>query len=449
MNLHRTNLCTIAAVGSILLLTACGITEEIPQAEESARELPSTETECTTEVTTVTPVTTTTTTVTTTAPSVSTEIPTEVVLEVMPSVEVYTEMSLYEFVMDYNVHLEDGEQILDTEALGVHTLPIRFTYDDTLYEKTVEYTVTDTTAPFLLNEGGVVRHKYGKAFDINDYVGVADNCDDTPNITYEGIVDTETCGSYLLAVTAEDDSGNRISWNVTVNVQEEMPSAPDTAERMAFADFCNTYAGENRAFGIDVSRWQNDIDFEAVKAAGCEFVIMRIAVDGDDEISEDICFAQNYAAAKAAGLKVGVYVYTTMHTEEQAHAMSAWLLSRLEGETLDFPIVFDWEDFSHFQKYGMSQHKLHTLLDLFAADLREGGFETMLYSSKNPLLQFWTNREKYPIWLAHYVYETDYDASYAVWQRCAVGRIDGIAGDVDFDIWYTDELRLEEGAEET
>ena len=71
------------------------------------------------------------------------------------------------------------------------------------------------------------------------------------------------------------------------------------------------------------------------------------------------------------------------------------------------------------------------------SDMRGYGYDGMLYSSKFYLQSFWLNPQKYhPVWLAHYTSQTDYEGSYAIWQRCAVGRIDGIAGDVDFDVFY-------------
>lgn len=113
-------------------------------------------------------------------------------------------------------------------------------------------------------------------FDLNDYVGFADNYDRAPTLTYVGEVDPNTVGDYPLIATASDSSGNAVSWDVTISVAEVVPPIPDYGEPVAFADFMEKYAADNVRFGIDISTWQGDIDFNAVKNAGCSFVIMRI-----------------------------------------------------------------------------------------------------------------------------------------------------------------------------
>ena len=63
----------------------------------------------------------------------------------------------------------------------------------------------------------------------------------------------------------------------------------------------------------------------------------------------------------------------------------------------------------------------------------------MLYSSKNFLDNVWENRRNRPVWLAHYVDETNYSGDYAIWQASAYGRMAGIDGDVDMNIQFMDE----------
>lgn len=363
-----------------------------------------------------------------------------VLLRFMPSVEVYSDMTLMQLVTEYNVQVQNGDTRLDTETLGRHSVDITYLYNNQSFTTTVEYSVADTTKPILLNSGSNSSIKRGNAFNINNFVGVADNYDDHPSITYTGAVNVNVCGTYPLTVTASDASGNATSWNINVTVKEGSSSSSSgvgSSSRISFADFKAQYGTADTALGIDVSRWQDSIDFNAVKAAGCEFVIMRIASQRDNEISKDIRFDRFFADAKSAGLKVGVYIYSTAYNEQMLHEATAFINNTLNGATLDFPVVFDWEDFTNYQKYGISQHGLNRLFDLFVADMRGYGYDGMLYSSKNPLENFWINPQKYhPVWLAHYTQQTNYQGGYAIWQRCAVGRINGIAGDVDFDVFY-------------
>ena len=189
--------------------------------------------------------------------------------------------------------------------------------------------------------------------------------------------------------------------------------------------------------GIDVSKWQGKINFEAVRDAGCQFVIMRIG-HGRNGMEMDEYYRSNMAGAKSAGLDVGVYFYSTANTEKAVRQEARWIAENLKGEKLDFPVVFDWESFSNFQKYGMSIHDLNMLFEAFADELQKQGYSAMLYGSKNYLQNFWYPQKKYPVWLAHYTDQTDYLGDYAIWQMSCRGRIPGIAGDVDLDIQYMD-----------
>lgn len=383
--------------------------------------------------------TTETTTVTTEA-HVYTELPEELELVAQPTLEVYAHVTPELLITQTNGEVEAGEPI-DTDTLGAHTTKIRVRYEERRYETTVSYQVVDTTPPLILNNGADAIHKQGETFDLKDYIGYADNYDPNPTLTVEGTVDPETVGSYTLTATVTDHAGNAERFSLVVRVRSTLPTPSDTAKRIPFTEFCAKYAGEQRAFGIDVSSWQGDVDFAAVRAAGCEFVILRIAACYRD-INEDKCFRKNFESAREAGLKVGIYLYTTANTEEKIREQTAWIVEMLAGAPLDFPVVFDWEDFSTFQEYGMSIHELNRLFDVFAEEMDAAGYGAMLYSSKNFLVNFWEDVSPRSVWLAHYVNETNYQGDYALWQATPRGRIDGIAHDVDFNIWYQDRALL-------
>lgn len=374
---------------------------------------------------------------------VSPEQPDGAILFVPESVEVYEEITLSQLLADTNVQLENGDQLLDTSQIGSFNVTVSYMYEDGLYEHSLPYTVADTTAPVVLNAGWGVYVEQGDAFDLNEHVGFADNYDPAPLLSYSGSVDTNVCGTYPLTAYATDAAGNETSWELSVEVVSEIPAPEDNNERIAFDRFMEQYAGENVRFGIDVSTWQGDIDFEAVKNAGCSFVIMRIG-HYYDEITMDDWYISNTEKARAAGLEVGVYIYTTANTEEEVRENARWITEQLGGQALDFPVVFDWESFSNFQEYGMSIHDLNVLFEVFSEEMERSGYETMLYSSKNFLDSFWYKQSDVPVWLAHYTDETDYTGEYAMWQMSCFGRINGIAGDVDLNILYTDkELFIE------
>ena len=296
----------------------------------------------------------------------------------------------------------------------------------------------DTTPPLLLSGGYHSVIKRGETFDLDALVSYADDTDPAPVLTYTGKVDTGTLGDYPVTATVTDRSGNKTTWELNVSVVDSLPvSSANNRTQVNFSDFQKTYAGKNREFGIDISKWQGKVDFSAVKAAGCSFVIMRIGFGGSD-ISMDEWFRTNFSGATAAGLKVGVYFNSTASTEAQVRAQAKWIASQLDGAALQFPVAFDWEDFGHFQKHGISLSELNHLYDVFDAELTAAGYPTMLYGSRNMLVDVWTNQKQRPVWLAHYTEQTDYTGKYVLWQESCSGRIPGIGVDVDMDVFYTD-----------
>ncbi|MCI5817086.1 GH25 family lysozyme [Ruminococcus sp.] len=425
----------------VMLLAGCGA-----QGAEPADAAPVTEattaavstqavTACTTQTTTETTATATETSATQT--TTTEPVRQKITLKTAGAVEVYDTVLLRDYITEPEIRLENKNSRLDTSKTGTVEQSVRFTYQGQSYTQNIRYQVVDTTPPLLLNGGYNTVIETGKPFDLNKCVGFGDNYDKSPRLTYTGQVDTAVPGKYPITATVTDAAGNKTSWDLTVTVADKLPTYTDTASRLSFSDFAEAYGGKNKRLGIDVSKWQGKINFEAVRDAGCQFVIMRIG-HGRNGMEMDEYYRSNMAGAKAAGLDVGVYFYSTANTEKAVRQEARWIAENLKGEKLDFPVVFDWESFSNFQKYGMSIHDLNMLFEAFADELQKQGYSAMLYGSKNYLQNFWYPQKKYPVWLAHYTDQTDYPGDYAIWQMSCRGRIPGIAGDVDLDIQYMD-----------
>ena len=378
------------------------------------------------------------TTVTATETTIKkTDPPADLILTGKDTVEACADLTLDEFITERNVALKDGAVLLNTAEVGTFDVEIPYLYNGEEFTRTLRYRVADTTKPIIINWGEQSYHKAGTAFDLNQYIGFCDNYDRHPLLTYEGEVDPDTVGNYPLAATVTDSSGNAVSWKLTIHVVEKLPKSADKHRRVDFSDFISRYDGENVRFGIDVSAWQGDIDFLAVRDAGCSFVIIRAGYCYS-QLKPDDYFRQNLRNAAEAGLDVGVYFYTADHTEADIREHVRWIADQLEGQELALPIVCDWEEFSHFQKYGMSIRDLNDIYAAFADEVIKQGYQPMLYSSKYFFETVWSERTKRstPIWLAHYVRQTSYQGEYAIWQVSPYGRIPGIAGDVDLDIQY-------------
>jgi len=359
-------------------------------------------------------------------------------------VEFGSDLKAADYVADANGTVTPSEKMLDTSSLGekeiVYTVtkPVLGGLLKPSGEYAMHYTVVDTQKPLVLWSGDGVILQKGEEFNISDVIGYGDNADSKVDVEYKGKVNMDEAGRYPLQVTLTDDAGNKTEFSLTVEVADEIPPAGDDGGSTAFADFVSANSGEGRSFGIDVSSWQDEIDFEAVKKAGCDFAIIRIGFStGDDDVADlDNTYKENIKNARAAGLKTGVYIYSYDSSEEMVKKTADWVVEQLDGVKLDLPVAFDWEDFGQFQTYNMNFRDVNRLYDVFSDELSKAGYDCMLYSSKNYLEDVWEDTDKRPVWLAHYTGSTDYEGPYMIWQASNTGRIDGIKGAVDMDIMY-------------
>lgn len=359
-----------------------------------------------------------------------------------PVLEFGQSCSSMDFAKAHEGELAAEPQQPDTSVVGEGS--IKYTVSKKLFggllnpSKSFElvYSVKDSVSPVILWNGSGTVLERGSEFDINKVIAYGDNADPKPSVKVDGKVDMSKNGSYTLNISVSDASGNSEKCSTTVEVADELPSYEDSEDRTSFKDFVKANKGEGRSFGIDVSAWQDDVDFEKVKAAGCEFVIIRIGYSEKGKVTLDKKFEQNLKRAREAGLKIGVYMYSYDNTSAYASEAAEWVADKLGGESLDLPVAFDWEDFGAFQSYGMSFADLNGMYDAFAGTLAEAGYDCMLYGSRNYLEKVWAKTDTRPVWLAHYTDKTDYSGPYMLWQASCTGRIDGIDGAVDMDILY-------------
>ncbi len=196
------------------------------------------------------------------------------------------------------------------------------------------------------------------------------------------------------------------------------------------------------AHGVDLSVWQGpDVDFQKIKAQGYSFVILRAGF----ATTIDRHFESNYSRAKAAGLDVGVYLYSYADTIEdvleEAQACKKWLT----GKQLEYPVYFDLED---PKTHGsMSKEALTNLALAFLDEMAADGWLVGLYSCLS-WLQHKIDTEKvcalYECWMAQYLYSGKYDIYdrydevYGMWQYSSSGTVDGVPGRVDMNISFKD-----------
>lgn len=195
--------------------------------------------------------------------------------------------------------------------------------------------------------------------------------------------------------------------------------------------------------GIDVSRYQGDIDWEKVAASGVEYAFIRVGVRGYGEegrIVLDEKFEDNVKGATAAGVKVGVYFFSQAITDEEALEEADMVLGAIEGYDVTYPIVYDVEKTSaaHGRMNQLSVEDRTRMARIFVDRIKEAGYTPMIYSN----MEMWSvlidmaSFEDIEKWFAYYKTDLYFPYEYAVWQYTDKGTVDGIKGDVDLNISF-------------
>ena len=195
----------------------------------------------------------------------------------------------------------------------------------------------------------------------------------------------------------------------------------------------------NGTFGIDVSKWNGNIDWNAVKNSGVSYVIIRCGYRGSTQgaLIEDSMFRKNIEGALAAGLKVGVYFYTQAVNEVEAVEEASMVLALVQKYRISYPIFIDTEA-SGGRADRISKETRTAVCRAFCETIRNAGYTPGIYASKS-----WFNDKlntsslsSYKIWLAQYATKPTYTGRYDLWQYSDKGTINGINGKVDVNYSY-------------
>ena len=354
--------------------------------------------------------------------------------------EFLEKVKVSDFIENLNGELV-GDFDIDTTKIGKRT--VTFNYKSIRNKnkiKSFDVEIVDTTNPVIYMNSTMTLTK-GTNKKLTDTILAGDNCDSNPTRTIEGEYDLNKVGNYNLKFIIKDASGNQASQKFTLKVVEPAKGGSNkvttgTNTGKQFSECIEKYKNDKTEIGIDVSKWQGEIDWQAVKNAGAEFAIIRIGyqTDYDGENKEDEYFRKNIEDATKAGIKLGGYFYSYAKTAKEASDQAEWVIDKLSGYKLDLPIAFDWESWTSFSKCSMSFYDLNNNAKTFIKKLEDNGYKGSIYGSKNYLQTMWYADEYENVWLAHYTNQTDYKGNYQIWQMCDTGRISGINGAVDIDI---------------
>ncbi len=189
--------------------------------------------------------------------------------------------------------------------------------------------------------------------------------------------------------------------------------------------------------GIDVSRWQGTIDFNKVKAAGYDFVIIK-AGGSDMGFYTDSCWEKNYRAAKAAGLHVGAYYFVgfLFYGDTAGRADALRFIRMLEGKQLELPVFVDIETTQPARRAEATEAAI-----AFCETMENAGYFVGIYSSDISGFKERLDHDRlkaYAHWVADYTGDTDLCKDWQIRQISSKGVVPGIIPYVDLDITNVD-----------
>lgn len=185
------------------------------------------------------------------------------------------------------------------------------------------------------------------------------------------------------------------------------------------------------ARGIDVSRWQGEINWSQVAADDVSFVMLGTRSKG----AVDPYFHRNIQQASAAGVKVGVYIYSLATTVEMAEAEADFVLDLIHDYPVSYPVAFDMEDST---QGNLSKEELAAIANAFCKKISDSGYYPIIYANENWLKnKLDMSLMDYPVWVARYSARPSYQNP-VMWQATSTGSVKGINGNVDIDFQFKD-----------
>lgn len=197
----------------------------------------------------------------------------------------------------------------------------------------------------------------------------------------------------------------------------------------------------NAKLGIDVSKWNKEIDWDKVKNAGVEFAIIRVGYRGatTGALIQDPYFEKNMKGAAQAGIPVGVYFFTQALNEVEAVEEASMVITMCRDYNITYPVFMDTESAGGSGRAdGLDMDTRTKVCEAFGETVESAGYKAGVYGARN-----WFNEmldmdrlKDYAIWLAEYRDVPVYQGYYHMWQYTSGGSVDGIEGNVDLNLSY-------------
>lgn len=196
--------------------------------------------------------------------------------------------------------------------------------------------------------------------------------------------------------------------------------------------------------GIDVSKYQGEIDWEEVAADGVEYAFIRAGIRGytEGEILEDENFEENIKGARHNDIDVGVYFFSQASSVEEAQEEAQYVIDAIEPYKVDYPVVIDVEAVNNknARTNDLTKEERTQYCIAFCEKIKEAGYTPMIYGNlKTFMLMLDLGQlEEYDKWFAYYDEQVYYPYAFKIWQYTDEGSVKGVEGNVDLNISFED-----------
>lgn len=228
---------------------------------------------------------------------------------------------------------------------------------------------------------------------------------------------------------------------VELTPREGVPVSALESEAFSVQDDMVTYSGRARQ-GIDVSEHQGRIDWQQVADSGITFAYLRLGYRGaaEGQLFADQCFAENWSGARAAGLDVGVYFFSQALDEREAIEEADFVLSTLDGERPDLPVMFDWEpvDKADSRTDGREAQVVTDCAAAFCRRIAASGLEAGIYFNRQQGYYSYdlSVLKDFAFWVSDPNDSPDFYYAFDIWQYSFAGAVPGIGTVVDRDLLF-------------
>ena len=247
------------------------------------------------------------------------------------------------------------------------------------------------------------------------------------------------CTDYLTPTAASSSPSS------TQPPQPTLAASPYGPEDFALADGYLTCLADESWLGVDVSEYQGIIDWETVATTPVKFAMVRMGFRGwgsEGKLQADSQGLSNLTGARDAGLQVGVYFFSQAISVEEAVEEARFLLNLLEGQSLDLPVVFDWEFVSSqdARTAKMDRKTLMACAQAFCQEIERAGYDAMVYfnldMARRMLKLIDLQEAGCDFWIAMYNEKFQYAYRVRMWQYTDSGTVAGIKGKVDLNLYF-------------